>query len=144
MRNRSRSGADASAAAPQSMPTFSQLERMHSADGFLMVDNKPPDEENSTQVDDDDEDEVSHLSLEQTGVDESISDIEKDLEELVIPDDEEEGEQPRPKPVGVGKGSAEKPWHQGSQEVYEQQLELLQEQLTKAMIDNQTLQGQGL
>lgn len=93
------------------------------------------------------EDGGHHLALEQRGVgDDPLSDIDRDLEELVIPDAEEDDEeQPRPKPQGGGAKVDDviesKPWRQGSQEVYEQQLELLQGHLTTAMMQNQNLQG---
>lgn len=138
------------------MPTYSQLERMHSADGFLVVDG---DAVPSIQVDDLEEITGScHLTLNQHGRDEDpfLSDME-DLRDLEIPDideeeeEEEEGEcreeEPRSKLAGgegvaSKEGVAGKPWLEGSREVYEQQLELLQEHLTTTMIENQKLRGQ--
>ena len=165
IRNRSRQDSGRSNSTPAdaspppvsgSMPSFSQLERMHSADsGFLLVDQvegegeggKSQQEEGGEEGEDDG---MVHLSLEQR-VDDPLSDMEGELEGLVIPDEEEEGEE------GVGGGDEEpvrskrteraakeevgKPWLEGNRDIYEQQLELLQEHLTEAMLSNQTLQG---
>lgn len=149
IRNRSRQ--DGSASVASSAPSYSELTR--SVGGFLMVDEEaaglPPEEDQEGE-----EEGGRHVRLEQSGMtgEDHLSDIEKDLEQLVT--DEEDGEgQPRPKPkaaAGPG-GSAEeeggeeevkrKPWQRCSQEVYEEQLELLQGHLTTAMLDNQNLQG---
>lgn len=151
IRNRSRqdtasaSASDASGSA-SSAPSFSQLQRMSSADGgFLLVE----DSEARSSLEEEEEEEEDgghHLALEQHGVgDDPLSDIDRELEELVIPDEEDGGEQPRPKAEVGGVKEEEvvksKPWQKGSQEVYEQQLELLQGHLTTAMIENQNLQG---
>lgn len=131
-----------------SMPTFSQLERLHSADGFLVVDEakgggKGEDKDSVGREgdQDDEEEEMAHMALEQR-VDDPLSDMDGDLEGLVIPDEEEEeeGDEPRPKRGAKAKEEVVKPWLEGNKEVYEQQLELLQEHLTDAMLTNQNLQ----
>ena len=70
-----------------------------------------------------------------------------DLEKLDISDDDE----PRPKPTGANadslgldglqKGREKKLWEVTNTEVFEQQLMILQEQLTSALIENQSLQS---
>ena len=156
---RSRSDGVTSSSLPAQ--SFRNLQRLQSADGFLVVNegdlpSSPttsvpiPDSEHSPEDDprDDDDDEMDHLTLEQQGGAEDTSDV--DLDDLVASLDDE-----NPKAEGGGakvsrsklpstspeKKVETKPWLQGNQEVYEQQLMLLQEQLTTAMLRNQTLQG---
>ena len=159
IRNRSRQDSGRSsndgASVSESMPTYSQLTRMQSADGFLLIKDEdegisppPQPRENS----DDDDDEMGHVFLDQSSG--PHLEIEGDLEALAtaFPDDdeeeEEEEEEPRSKrgATGVVEKEADpvksKPWLSASKEVYEEQLELLQEQLMSSMMANQTLQSE--
>ncbi len=159
----SRSHSDGFSSTSLPTQTFSELQRMQSADGFLVVgeDDVPfipdPSSEQERTVggawvveakeEEDEEDGMSHLALDQQGAIEDTSDV--DIDDLVADLDDEE---PRPKPeeggmakvkpqVAAGKKAEIKPWMQGNKEVYEQQLELIQEHLMTAMLENQTLQG---
>ena len=157
IRNRSRQDPTMDGASGHSAPTFSQLQRTTSSEGgFLLVDqveaSLPVDEE---EEEEEEEDGGHHASLEQR--EDPLSDIDRELEALVLPDgegeEERDGEQPCPKAAWDGGGGGgvkesedvkSKPWKRGSVEVYEEQLELLQNHLTTAMIDNQNLQGEWL
>ena len=117
--------------------TFSELRRQQSADGFLMVDNG----EAVPSVGEErgrgrwEERDVSHDDASMLEGD--------DLEGLDIPDDDEDPHlKDREKSKSRFKSEVQtKPWLGCSKEVYEQQLLLLNEQLTSAMIENQSLQS---
>lgn len=54
--------------------------------------------------------------------------------------DDCESKEPRLKPAGPGRPVSSKPWHEASKDVYEQQLELLQDQLMTVMVDKQAME----
>ncbi len=69
--------------------------------------------------------------------DQSRTDVEQVTEDLFGDFDyENEDEEPKHKPL---KQEPKRPWREASKDVYEQQLELLQEQLTSTLIEKQTL-----
>lgn len=68
------------------------------------------------------------------GSDQHSSDLQQVTEDLFGDFDYESEEQPKPKPV------KKKPWQEASKDVYEQQLELLQEQLTSTIMAKQAVE----
>ena len=138
-RAQSDGGYDDSSSRPSSMPSFSQLRREASADGFLVVDDKEDNLASSIAIEEEEEAGVAHHPLHQLENEDAFSD--EDLEKLDLDDDE-----PQPKvqedEVKSDCSVKSKPWmEQADREVYEKQLTLFQEQLTSALIENQTLQG---
>ncbi len=147
--------------------SFSGLLRQTSDHDFLLVEDEKPQpgrsqsfgsnvsnltERRLHRAEGVDSEEDSHTVLQQrdrhqgrTGSEEPIS--EKDLENLVDMSDEEEdssGVLVKPSSVECLDGGEEvkkKIWEISDNSVYEQQLELLQEQLTSALIENQSLKS---
>ena len=138
---------------------FSGLLRQTSEHDFLVVeeDNKPrsrsmgfrsPGNRQAARDFDEDEDDPTegHHRLDQgaqnrQGSEEPISDL--DLEKLDVPDEEEDlcsksSSAPKEKEAK----QKDKIWEVKNAGVYEQQLELLQDQLTSALIENQSLKSE--
>lgn len=102
--------------------SFSSVNRQDSSEFCLVDDQKETNRERSGSPD------SFHHELNQVA-------------EELFQDFDYESEQPRLKASGDHVSeSTSKPWHQASKDVYEQQLELLQDQLMTAMMDKQALE----
>lgn len=145
--------------------SVSQLPRQTSESGFFLVEDEAPRSMRSQslqecggqicsgggsgEAEEEDDQDLADAHISQEQQQESEDNISYgDLEKLDMSDEDDE---PRPKPSGAsadGLGldgikevKEKKLWEITDTEVYEQQLMMLQEQLTSALIENQSLQS---